>query len=132
MPINDPIADMLVRIRNAANARHESVALPHSKLKEEIASIMVNEGFLKSFDVVGEGWKKALVIGLTYTADRKPVIHKMKRESKLGRRLYIRAGDIKANRQGVGVAILSTSKGVFKDIDAKRHGVGGEVILTVW
>lgn len=132
MPVNDPIADMLVRIRNAANAKFDTVAVPYSKLKEAIALIMVGEGFLKHVEVVGEGLKKEIVIDLKYRQDRKPVFTELRRISRLGRRIYRGAAEIRPNRQGVGVAILSTSKGVLKDVDAKHQGVGGEVLCTIW
>lgn len=132
MPVNDPIADMLVRIRNAANAKVDTVAIPHSHLKEAIAHILKSEGFVGEVDVVGEGIRKNLVVEIKYTEERRPVFRELKRTSKLGRRCYIGVRDIRPSRQGIGVAILSTSKGVMKDVDAKRQGVGGEVLCTVW
>lgn len=132
MPVNDPIADLLVRIRNAANAKFDNVAMPHSKLREAVARVMLGEGFLNGVEVAGEGIRKSLVIALKYTEDRVPVFNELKRTSKLGRRVYVGADDIRPSRQGMGVAILSTSKGVMKDTDAKRQGVGGEVLCTIW
>ena len=132
MPVNDPIADLLVRIRNAANAKLDSAAMPHSKLREAVARVMLGEGFLNGVEVAGEGIRKSLVIALKYTEDRVPVFNELKRTSKLGRRVYVGADDIRPSRQGMGVAILSTSKGVMKDTDAKRQGVGGEVLCTIW
>ncbi|MFH0800317.1 MAG: 30S ribosomal protein S8 [Pseudomonadota bacterium] len=132
MVVNDPIADMLTRIRNAANAGHPQVSVPHSSLKEAIARIFKDEGFIVGAEVAGEGWRKALIIELKYTEEGQPIFTDLSRTSKLGRRVYIGARDIRPSRQGVGVAILSTSKGVMRDTDAKRQGLGGEVLCTVW
>jgi small subunit ribosomal protein S8 len=127
MAVNDPIADMLTRIRNAAHARHDKVTVPHSKVKESLARTLAAEGFLP-----GEGIRKSLVIDIKYTEEGKPAFRGLARVSKLGRRCYIGASDIRPNRQGVGVAILTTSKGIMKDTDAKRQGIGGEVLCTAW
>ncbi|HPQ81250.1 MAG TPA: 30S ribosomal protein S8 [bacterium] len=132
MPVNDPIADLLVRIRNASNAKLDSVAMPHSLLREAVARILHGEGFVSSVDVAGEGVRKTLLVELKYMENRKPVIISMQKVSKLGRRVYVTANEIRPVRQGMGVAILSTSKGVMKDMDAKRQGVGGEVLCTIW
>ena len=132
MPVNDPIADLLVRIRNASNAKLDSVAMPHSLLREAVARILHAEGFVNSVDVAGEGVRKTLLVELKYMENRKPVIISMQKVSKLGRRVYVTANEIRPVRQGMGVAILSTSKGVMKDMDAKRQGVGGEVLCTIW
>lgn len=132
MALNDPIADMLTRVRNAAHARHDSVSIPYSKIKEAIAKVLRAEGFIRNVEVIGEGKRKAVVITLKYTEDGGPVFTSLERTSKLGRRMYTAASDIRPNRQGLGVAILTTSKGVMKDVDAKRQGVGGEVLCTVW
>lgn len=132
MAVNDPIADMLVRIRNAANAGFEKVSIPHSIIKESILNIIASEGFIRGVEVVGELPRKSLVVDIKYRPNGKPVFAALRRTSKLGRRYYLSARDIKASRQGMGVAILTTSKGVMKDVDAKRQGVGGEVICTIW
>lgn len=132
MPINDPIADMLTRMRNAANAGFPKVCVPHSKIKESIARLLLSEGFLKDVEILGEGVKKTIVIGLKYDEKGEPIFSTLKRESKLGRRHYVNAKDIKSSRQGMGVSLISTSKGVMKDTDAKRQGVGGEILCTVW
>lgn len=132
MPVNDPIADMLVRIKNAANASFPQVSIPYSRMKESIAKILESEGFVKGLETAGEGIRRSLIMELKYKPDGKPVFSTIKRESKLGRRRYIGAYEIKPSRQGMGVAILSTSKGVMKDTDAKRQGVGGEVLCTIW
>lgn len=132
MPVNDPIADMFVRIRNAANAGFPTVAIPHSKIKEALARILHAEGFVKGAEVIGEGLRKAIVVEMKYMEDGRPVFTEIKRTSKLGRRRYTSVKAIGPNRQGMGVAILSTSKGVMKDTDAKRQGVGGEILCTIW
>lgn len=132
MPVNDPIADMLVRIRNAANAGFASVVIPHSKIKESLARIIHAEGFVKGVEVAGEGTKKSIVVGMKYTEEGRPIFTEIMRTSKLGRRKYTKVKGIGPNRQGMGVAILTTSKGIMKDMDAKRQGVGGEVLCTIW
>ncbi len=132
MAINDPIADLLTRIRNAANAGLPTVVIPHSRIKAAIAQILRDEGFISSVEVAGEGWKKQIIIALKYTDEGDPIFASLARTSKLGRRQYVRAREIRPSRQGMGVAILSTSKGVMKDTDAKRQGLGGEILCTVW
>jgi len=132
MSYNDPIADLLTRIRNAAIAGHPKVAIPHSKLKESITKIICDEGFLSGMEVIGSGLGKAIVVDMKYKEDGKPVFASMHRVSKLGRRQYVPVKKIKPTRQGMGVAILSTSKGIMKDVDAKRQGVGGEVLCAIW
>ena len=132
MAVNDPIADMLTRVRNAAHARHDNVTIPHSKINEAIARVLAAEGFLRNVDVLGEGIRKTIVVGLRYDDQGAPIFKNLARTSKLGRRCYLGASDIRPSRQGMGVAILTTSKGVMKDTDAKRQGIGGEVICTVW
>lgn len=132
MTFNDPIADMLTRIRNAASAGHGKASIPHSQVKEAIARIICGEGFLRGVEVVGEGVRKSLVIDLKFDEDGTPIFNSLYRVSKLGRRHYLKAKDIKPTRQGMGVAILSTSKGIMKDVDARRQGVGGEVLCAIW
>ncbi len=132
MAANDPIADLLTRIRNAANARHDTVAIPHSKVKEALARAISAEGFLRGVDVIGEGIRRSIVVTMKYTSEGKPVFTNLARTSKLGRRCYVSAADIRPSRQGMGVAILTTSKGIMKSEDAKRLGIGGEVICTIW
>lgn len=132
MAVNDPIADMLARIRNAVNAKYPQVIIPHSKIKEAIARIIHKEGFVRGVEVAGEAGRKAIVIELKYSEDGRPIFNELRRVSKLGRRQYVSAREIRPTRQGVGVAILTTSKGVMKDSDAKRQGLGGEVICTIW
>lgn len=130
--INDPIADMLTRIRNGINARHVKVAMPHSKLKERVADVLTREGFIESFDVVDGQPRSTLTIQLRYDRNRDPVITGLKRVSRPGLRRYVGADSIPSIRNGLGVAILSTSRGVMTDREARREHVGGELMCTVW
>ena len=130
--MTDPIADMLTRIRNALHAKHEQVIVPASRLKTQIAAILKSEGFIDGAETIGEGKKKSIVIQLKYTSSKKPVISEISKTSKLGRRVYLSKDEIRPVRRGRGIAILSTSKGVMKDADAKKGGVGGEILCTVW
>jgi len=130
--LNDPIADLLTRIRNAAHAGHETVCLAHSKMKESIARLLAREGFVTDVEAVGEGVRRQLVITLKYTSARKPVFTELARASTPGRRVYRAHKELKPLRQGVGLSILSTPKGVMTDADARSQGVGGEVLCTMW
>jgi small subunit ribosomal protein S8 len=130
--MTDPIADMLTRIRNALHAKYEQVVIPASRLKVEIANVLKDEGFIHEVESIGEGKRKSIVIKLKYTSTKKPVISDISRVSKLGRRVYLSKDEIKSIRYGRGVAILSTSKGIMKDADAKKNGIGGEILCTVW
>lgn len=132
MSLNDPISDLLTRVRNAACAGHEDVAIPHSKIKESIAKIFMEEGFVKDVQVAGEGSRKQIIVTLKYAGYKKPVFTAIERESKPGRRVYVSNKEIKPMRQGMGVAVLSTPKGVLTDKGAKKMGVGGEVLCTIW
>lgn len=134
MSFNDPIADMLTRIRNACMQRHTSVLVPKSKLKMAIAEILKQEGFIKDFTVqeVDEKPFHNIVINLKYTADREPVITGLKRVSRPGLRIYSKRTDIPRVRGGLGLAILSTPKGVMSGHDAWRQNIGGEVLAYVW
>lgn len=132
MSFNDSIADLLTRIRNAAAAKHDKVVIPHSRIKESISRIFNEEGFFNGVEVVGDGLGKSIVVDLKYKADGKPVFSSLHRVSKNGRRQYIAAKEIKLSRQGMGVAIISTSQGIMKDVDAKRRGVGGEILCEMW
>ena len=137
MTIIDPIADMLTRIRNAVMAGHSLVAMPSSKLKIEIAKIMKDEGFLESFDVA-EGEQpiqKVLRLKIKYVGERRerrPVISGIERVSKPGRRIYTKKQDIPWVLSGIGVAILSTPKGVMTGARARQLGVGGEILCKLW
>ncbi len=128
----DPITDLLNRIRNAGMAQHADTRIPHSNMKAKIVEIMQQSGFIEGFsEEVVDGHKK-LVVQLRYIDDSRTAINKMKRISKPGRRLYCNANDIPQVKSGLGVAILSTSKGIMTDRDARRMNVGGEVICEIW
>jgi len=130
MSMSDPIADMLTRIRNAQLAEKTSVAVPASKLKVSIAKVLKDEGYIEDFALRGEGVKQALEIGLKYYAGR-PVIERIERVSRPGLRIYKPANDIPQVMNGLGVAIVSTSRGVMTDRKARQTGVGGEVLCIV-
>ena len=130
MSMSDPIADMLTRIRNAQLAEKTSVAVPASKLKVSIAMVLKDEGYIEDFALRGEGVKQALEIGLKYHAGR-PVIERIERVSRRGLRIYKPAKDIPQVMNGLGVAIVSTSRGVMTDRKARQTGVGGEVLCIV-
>jgi len=135
MSVTDPIADMLTRMRNALMASHQVVSVPSSKIKLAIARIMVEEGFVETFEEAADGAHKTLRVKLKYTGERRerrPVISGLKRISSPGRRVYVNKGDIPRVRSGMGVAILSTPKGVMTGMRARKMGVGGEVICQVW
>ena len=137
MTIIDPIADMLTRIRNAVLAGHALVAMPSSKLKVEIAKIMKDEGYLEGFELVEseEATQKVLRLKIKYVGERRsrrPVISGIERVSKPGRRIYTRKQDIPWVLSGIGVAILSTPKGVMTGARARQLGVGGEILCKVW
>ena len=132
MQITDPIADMLTRIRNAGSARHQSVDVPASGVKKAIAQILLDEGFIKSVDLVEDGVQGAIKIGLKYDANRKSVITGLKRISKPGLRVYAKSEELPKVLGGLGIAIISTSKGVMTDKEARKNAVGGEVLCYVW
>jgi len=132
MQITDPIADMLTRLRNAAMARHAFVAMPSSKMKEAIAAILKSEGFIQDFEILTDGVKKTLRIQLKYTTERQPVLSGLKRISRPGRRVYSAREELPLVLSGMGIAIVSTPKGVMTGRDARRQGVGGEVLAFVW
>ncbi len=128
----DPVADMLTRIRNAVRAKHSRLDLPSSKLKIEIARIMKEEGYLASFKSVEEKGKKVLRIFLRYTPDRRGVITDLRRVSRPGSRRYVGKSGIRAVVGGMGIAILSTPRGLMTGQAARKEGVGGEVLCEVW
>ncbi len=132
MSFTDPIGDMLTRIRNASSARHEKVLVPKSRLKIRIAEVLKEEGFIKDFVVHQDGVQGAISILLKYSADREPAISDIKRVSKPGLRRYVPNDAIPRILNGMGIAILSTSKGVLVDREARKQKVGGELICTVW
>lgn len=132
MQISDPIADMLTRLRNGALARHAFVVMPSSKMKEAIAAILKSEGFIQDYEVYVDGVKKTLRVQLKYTQERQPVMTGLKRISRPGRRVYSSREEIPLVLSGMGIAIMSTPKGVMTGKDARRQGVGGEVLAFVW
>lgn len=131
MQITDPIADMLTRIRNANNARHETVDVPASKLKLAIAKILMEEGYIKSYQFIENGNQGVIKITLKYLGKEK-VITGLRRVSKPGLRMYAGADDLPKVLRGLGIAIISTSKGVMTDKNARKEHVGGEVLAFVW
>ena len=130
--MTDPIADMLTHIRNATTAGHAEVAMPSSKLKEEIAKILVAEGFAEGFGVDDAGPKRTLTLSLRYAGERQPVLQGLKRVSKPGRRVYRQASKLPRSQGGMGVNIISTSQGLLPDREARRRRLGGEVLCEVW
>lgn len=132
MPVTDPVADMLTRIRNGIQARHESVLVPHSKLKLAIAQILKEEHFIRDFDIPRGSTYPNLRIHLSYRTGREPVIRGLKRVSKPGLRIYVGKGEIPRIYGGIGTAIVSTSKGLMTGRQAWRAGVGGELLCYVW
>ena len=131
MVMTDPIADMLTRIRNANQERHETVKVPGSKMKIRISEILKEEGFIKDFTIEEDGVKKTIVITLKYNGNER-VITGLKRISKPGLRIYAKVDEVPKVLNGLGIAILSTSKGVMTDKEARAQKVGGEVIAYVW
>ena len=130
--MTDPIADMLTRIRNALTAKHETVEVPASNMKKAIAQILLDEGYIKSVDFVDDGLSGKLVIGLKYADGNRPVISGLKRVSKPGLRTYSSAEKMPKVLGGLGTTIVSTSKGIMTDRQAKAANVGGEVLCYVW
>jgi small subunit ribosomal protein S8 len=132
MSMTDPIADMLSRIRNASSAMHDDVVIPASKIKENIARILVEEGFVNEMELVEDGGHPAIKLALRYSQERERAISGIKRVSKPGRRVYRSATDLPRVLGGLGVAIISTSQGVMTDKQARRAKVGGEVMAYIW
>ena len=132
MPVTDPIADMLTRIRNSIQARHDSVMMPHSKMKLAIARILKEEGFIRDFDTPRAQAHPTLRIHLSYREGRKSAIAGLKRISKPGLRVYVGKGEIPRVYGGLGLAIVSTSRGIMAGRQAWRNGVGGELLCYVW
>ena len=130
--INDPIADMLTRIRNGLIARHDSVTMPASNMKKAIAKILLDEGYIKSVDYVDDGLQGQIKIVLKYVQGKESVIKGLKRISKPGLRVYARNDEIPKVLGGLGIAIVSTSKGVMTDKAARQQGIGGEVLAYIW
>lgn len=132
MQITDAIADMLTRIRNAYMAKHESVSVPASNMKKAIAQILVEEGYIKGFKVIEDGKQGVIEIALKYGSDKTPAVKGLRRVSKPGLRIYSNCEDLPRVFNGLGIAILSTSKGIMTDKDARKANVGGEVLAFIW
>ena len=132
MQITDPVADMLTRIRNASSAKHETVDVPASNLKKAIAQILLDEGYIKSFSIVENGNQGMIHITLKYLAKKQAVISGLKRVSKPGLRIYAGADELPKVLKGLGIAIVSTSKGVMTDKKARELHIGCEVLAFVW
>ena len=133
MTMSDPIADMLTRIRNANTAKHDTVDVPSSKMKLAIADILLNEGFIKKYDVIEDGTFKTIRITLKYGADKnEKIITGLKKISKPGLRVYANANELPKVLGGLGIAIISTNHGVITDKEARKLNVGGEVLAFVW
>ncbi|NOZ95807.1 MAG: 30S ribosomal protein S8 [Acidobacteria bacterium] len=132
MSMTDPIADMLTRLRNATMVRHDRTDVPASKMKLEIAKILKQEGYIRTFKILEEGAQGVLRIYLKYSNDGEPVIHGIQRVSKPGLRVYRGVEELPKVRNGLGVAVVSTSRGVVTDDQARRLGVGGEILCEIW
>ena len=132
MTMSDPIADMLTRIRNANSSKHESVEIPASNMKKQIAQILVDEGYIKSYNVIDDGKQGILKITLKYGANKSKVLQGLKRVAKPGLRMYVGKDGVPKVMRGLGVAIISTSKGIMTDRAARSANVGGEVLAFVW
>ncbi len=132
MAVSDPIADMLTRIRNGVKARFNSVDVPGSKLKTDIARILKDEGFIKNFKFLKDGKQGILRIYLKYGAGQSNVIYGLKRISKPSCRIYVKSNEIKPVYNGMGISILSTSKGIMTDKKARQENIGGEILCNVW
>lgn len=132
MQITDPVADMLTRIRNAGSARHETVDIPNSKMKKAIAEILLEEGYIKSFQLIDDGTQGVIRVTLKYLPGKEKAIQGLRRVSKPGLRVYAGADELPQVLRGLGIAIISTSKGIMTDKKARAQHVGGEVLAFVW
>ena len=132
MQITNPIADMLTRIRNAGSARHETVDIPNSKMKKAIAEILLEEGYIKSFQLIDDGTQGIIRVTLKYLPGKEKAIQGLRRVSKPGLRVYAGADELPQVLRGLGIAIISTSKGIMTDKKARAQHVGGEVLAFVW
>ncbi len=130
--MTDPIADMLTRIRNANTAGHESVEIPASRMKKAIAQILLDEGFIGGFEVEDDNKQGVIKVQMKYGAGKERVINGIKKISKPGLKVYAKANEVPSVLGGLGIAVISTSKGIISDKEARRQGVGGEVICYVW
>ncbi len=132
MQITDPVADMLTRIRNAGSAKHDTVDIPASKMKKAIAEILLEEGYIKNFQIIDDGTQGIIRVTLKYNAGREKAISGLRRVSKPGLRVYAGADELPQVLKGLGIAIISTSKGIMTDKKARAAHVGGEVLAFVW
>jgi small subunit ribosomal protein S8 len=132
MALTDPIADMLTRIRNGGKAKFNSVDIPGSKMKVELAGLMKAQGFIRNYKFIKDGKQGILRVYLKYADDQSHVIHELKRVSKPSRRVYVSAVDVKPVYNGLGVAVISTSKGILTDRQARKENIGGEVICNIF
>ncbi len=132
MQITDPIADMLTRIRNANSAKHDTVDIPASNMKKAIAEILLAEGYVKNYQIIDDGTQGIIRIALKYNAGKEKVIQGLRRVSKPGLRVYAGADELPRVLKGLGIAIISTSKGIMTDKKAREAHVGGEVLAFVW
>jgi small subunit ribosomal protein S8 len=130
--ITDPIADMLTRIRNANHVKHTSVEIPASNMKKSLAQILLNEGFIKNYEVVEDGKQGIIKIDLKYGPNKERVITGLKRISKPGLRVYAKSTELPRVLGGLGIAVISTSQGIITDKEARKQAVGGEVVCYVW
>ena len=132
MQITDVVADMLTRIRNANTAKHETVEIPASNLKKAIAQILLDEGYVKAFEVIDDGKQGIIKVALKYGENKQRIIQGLRRVSKPGLRIYAASQDLPKVKNGLGVAIISTSKGIMTDKEARKQNIGGEVLAFVW
>ena len=132
MQITDPIADMLTRIRNANSAKHETVDIPASNMKKALAEILNSEGYIKSYQIIEDGIQGIIRVTLKYGANKSKVLTGLKRVSKPGLRIYAGKDDLPKVLRGLGIAIISTSKGIMTDKEARKQNVGGEVLAFIW
>ena len=132
MSVTDPIADMLTRIRNAVNVRHKTVDMPHSNLKVKILEVLKREGYVADFKVAEEGTERMVRVYLKYSDLGESVIKEIQRESKPGRRVYKPVGGMEPVLRGIGIAVVSTPRGILSDRECRKEHVGGEVLCTIW
>ena len=132
MHITDPIADMLTRIRNANSAKHENVDIPASNMKKALAEILLEEGFIKNYQVIDDDKQGVIRVALKYGANKSKVLQGLRRVSKPGLRIYTNCDEMPRVMNGIGVAIISTSKGIMTDRKAREHNIGGEILAFVW
>ena len=132
MVMTDPIADMLTRIRNANQMRHESLEMPASKIKKEVLEVMKKEGYIRDVEYIEDNLQGKIRVSLKYTKNNEKVIRRIKRISKPGLRVYAKANEVPKVLNGLGIAVISTSKGVLTDKEARQQQVGGEVLAYIW